>query len=130
MKRDLELVRALLLRLEDLSDKAHPILLIHKHDEKIQVEGFDQEQIGYHLYLLREAGLIAPAEGGTLSGGIQFTRLTWKGHDFIDSVRDPEVWAKTKAGARQAGGFTIELLRDLAIGFIKKKVQDQTGIEL
>jgi len=31
-----------------------------------------------------------------------------------ESHRDPDVWDRTKAGALQAGGFTVELLKDLA----------------
>ncbi|WP_258366769.1 hypothetical protein [Burkholderia vietnamiensis] len=40
------------------------------------------------------------------------------------------MWAKTKAGALAAGGFTVELLGDLAKGFIKKQIEDRTGIKL
>lgn len=52
------------------------------------------------------------------------------GHDFLDSIRDPDVWNKTKKGALAAGGFTLNLLNDLAKGFIKKKIEDSTGIML
>jgi hypothetical protein len=30
-------------------------------------------------------------------------RLTWNGHEFLDAVRDDEVWRRTKEGARKAG---------------------------
>ena len=46
-------------------------------------------------------------------------------HDFLDSVRDPETWAKTKKAAAGAGGFTVELLRDLAKGFVKKQIEEK-----
>lgn len=62
--------------------------------------------------------------------GIGFRALTWAGHDFIDSVRDPETWAKTKKTAAGAGGFTVDLLKDLAKGLIKKKIEEHTGIKL
>lgn len=47
-----------------------------------------------------------------------------------ESHRDPDVWDRTKAGALQAGGFTVELLKDLAKGFVKKQIEDRTGISL
>jgi hypothetical protein len=62
--------------------------------------------------------------------GITFARLSWAGHDFLDSVRDREIWAKTKNGALAAGGFTIDLIADLAKGFLKKQIEDRTGVEL
>jgi hypothetical protein len=37
-------------------------------------------------------------------------KLTWAGHDFLDSVRDPKIWRATKDRVKEAGGFTIEIL--------------------
>ncbi|MCG7375236.1 DUF2513 domain-containing protein [Pseudomonas luteola] len=130
MKRSMDLIRELLLRLEGISVDGTSYYILDPSDKELQVEGFSSDQIGYHLSLLREAGLIDPPSGGTLAGGIDFRRLTWSGHDFLDSIRDPEVWDKTKQGAKAAGGFTLDLLKDLAKGLIKKKIQDHTGIEL
>lgn len=79
--------------------------------------------------MIREAGLVETG-GVKPSVGIGFRRLSWAGHDFLESIRSPEVWAKTKAGALAAGGFTVELLGDLAKGFIKKQIEDRTGIKL
>jgi Hypothetical protein (DUF2513) len=62
--------------------------------------------------------------------GVCVRGRTWRGHDFIDSVRDPEIWRKTKEGAQAAGGFTIELLRELAKGFIKTQIEKHTGVKL
>ena len=62
--------------------------------------------------------------------GIGFRCLTPAGHDFLDSVRDPETWAKTKKAAVGAGGFTLDLLKDLAKGFLKKQIEDRTGVRL
>jgi hypothetical protein len=62
--------------------------------------------------------------------GIGFRCLTWQGHDFLDSVRDPKIWAKTKEGALAAGGFTVDLLAELAKGFLKKQIEERTGVKL
>jgi hypothetical protein len=56
--------------------------------------------------------------------------LSWAGDDFLDSVRDPEIWRQTKEGAKKAGGFTVELLGDLAKGLIKTQIKKHTGVEL
>jgi hypothetical protein len=45
-------------------------------------------------------------------------------------VRDPKIWAKTKDGALAAGGFTVDLLKDLAKGFVKKQIEERTGVTL
>jgi hypothetical protein len=48
-----------------------------------------------------------------------FRRLTWFGHDFLDSVRDPAIWKATKEGAAKIGGFSVHLLGALAKGLIR-----------
>ena len=57
-------------------------------------------------------------------------RPTSQGYNLLDSIRDPEIWKKTKQGAAAAGGFTLDLLQALATGFIKKQIKDKTGVEL
>jgi len=74
---------------------------------------YSKVEVAYHLRLIEETTFIQPFVAG-FGGEVLFDRLSWTGHDFIDSVRSPEVWAKTKKGAEAAGGFTVDLLKDLA----------------
>ncbi len=129
MKRDMDLIRELLLKLESLPMERGDVFIISADDELLQIPGYNGDQVDYHLSLIEEAGLIDSAGAGSMTG-YGFRRLSWSGHDFLDSIRSPEVWAKTKAGALAAGGFTVELLADLAKGFIKKQIEDRTGVKL
>ena len=60
MQRDWELIRTILLRLEDLKSTQDQIV-------PDKVEGWDQEAVSYHIHLLHEAGLIRAIESETLS---------------------------------------------------------------
>jgi hypothetical protein len=64
------------------------------------------------------------------SGIFDVERLPMDGHDFLDSIRSPDVWNKIKKDALIAGGFTLDLLMKLATGYIKKALEDATGIKL
>lgn len=63
-------------------------------------------------------------------------RMTWERPtsaamgDFLDTIRDPSIWRETKAGAKKAGGFSLDLLKALAKGLVKKKIEQHTGVEL
>lgn len=127
MRRDMDLLRSLLLKLETFSDDAHSIWNI-SYDE-LPIDGFTVDQVAYHLGLAVEAGLIDQGGGGAMNS-FMFRRLTWEGHDFVDAIRDDEIWRKTRQGASAAGGFSLELLRDLAKGFIRKKISEHTGVEI
>jgi hypothetical protein len=128
MQRDMDLVRQLMLKLEALPLAQGSIALLNGTDERMRVDGYTPDQVDYHLSLLADQGWIEV--GRRLSHSIGFRKLTPSGHDFVDSVRDPEIWRKTKEGALAVGGITFDLLKDLAKGFIKKQIEARTGINL
>lgn len=129
MKRDMDLIRELLLKLEALPIRRGGMVHITPDSDELVTPGYDVDQIDYHLEQIKAAGYID--DGGLRPmEGIGFRSLTPEGHDFLDSVRDPENWKRTKGAALAAGGFTLDLLKDLAKGFIKKQIEDRTGVKL
>lgn len=127
MKRDMDLVRLILLELEALGQFPNGYYSI-KVDELNCSDEYSYEVIAGHMQMMHGAGLYATYR--TKNHWRLFVGLTWQGHDLLDSIRDPEIWSMTKDGAEKAGGFTIELLADLAKGFIKKKIKDHTDVDL
>jgi len=65
-----------------------------------------------------------------LSGQFAVRKITWEGHEFLDSFRDRKIWAKTKGGDVCGWGVTLDLLSDLAKGFVKKQIEERTGVKL
>ncbi|MFM0205682.1 DUF2513 domain-containing protein [Paraburkholderia fungorum] len=122
----MDLIRELLLKLETLPLRSGDVWLLAPDTEDIQMDGFDADQIGYHLSLIRDAGFI---DTGGIEGmdGLGFRSLTWPGHDFLDSVRSPEVWDKTKTVAAAAGGFTVDLLVTTAKAYLEMKLKGLIG---
>jgi hypothetical protein len=129
MKRDMDLIRGLLLKLESFPLKAGDVFIIGPGDNEVAMEGYNEDQIEYHLSLLREINFV-DCPGSQPMLGITFRGLTWAGHDYLDAVRDPEIWKKTKQGVEAAGGFTVDLVRELAKGLIKTQIEKFTGVRL
>lgn len=129
MRRDMDLIRDLMLALEALPEAPGCVHQLTPGEGALAIDCFGKDEVAYHLKLIEEAKLIQTFEAG-YGGDVLFDRLSWSGHDFVDSVRSPEVWAKTKKGAEAAGGFTVDLLKDLAKGFLKKQVEEYTGVKL
>jgi Hypothetical protein (DUF2513) len=124
MKRNMDLVRDLLLKIEELD-------LGDGNWVDVGDMSDDGNELYQHLILMGDEGLIEGSDRQFVGkDGFLPTSLTWAGHDFLDSVRDPEIWKKTKEGANAAGGFTVELLRDFAKGLIKTQIKKVTGVEL
>lgn len=126
LRRDMDLLRQLLLDIEEKADGLDSEI-------DMQISGVESQVVAEHLRLLMEArlidGVIVP-DGSEDFDHVEPTRLTWAGHDFLDNIRDPEIWKYAKAGAVAARGLTFELLGDIAKGFIRKQVEARAGITL
>ena len=120
MKRDLDLVRAILLLVEEKEDCR----------AKVFAAGQATDAELYHVQLLLDAELLK--EVGTVrSSQKRKVQLTWQGHDYLDAVRDDQVWNRTKEAIRETSGSTaLELVKLVAIGFAKTKIAKHTGIEI
>ncbi|MCC5989510.1 MAG: DUF2513 domain-containing protein [Pararhodobacter sp.] len=117
MKRDNDLIRELLHEFEAKKD-----FLVVLPNYMSMPKHLRQKQ--YHMYLLSDAGFITPVGRGTY-------RLTNAGHDFLDAMRDEGIWQSTKDAIAQTGGnATLEMVKQIAVGFLKKSIRDKTGIDL
>ena len=116
MKRDMELVRQILLAIEAYKDL--------KQDLKFEIEGYSEEQIMYHMKILADGGLIEAIDASTFEGICFIPQgLTWSGYEFLDAIRNETVWKQTKEVVRDKGGsLPFEVLKSLAIEFLKKFV--------
>lgn len=126
----MDLIRALMLKLEALPSDGHRILAISAFDDGLAVDGASIEQIDYHLRLLREQDLLDCPGEPFLSGKFPFRGLTWAGHDFMNSIRDDDVWSRTKNHAQQVGSWTVDILAAVAKSVIKAKLKAATGLDL
>ncbi|QKW95812.1 MULTISPECIES: DUF2513 domain-containing protein [unclassified Agrobacterium] len=130
MKRDMGLIRELMLKLESLDFPLNAVLSLSGDDKEVAIDGFSADQISYHLIQIREAGFLQDTKHGGMRGGISFKGFSWEGHDFLDSIRDPDVWEKTQTTMKKAGGFTFDLVKAMAKGFLKKKIEQLTDVEI
>lgn len=112
MKRDMDLVRTILLEMEKQP--------LQGPDEQLTIGDFDDETITYHVLLMHEAGLLAAIETQTLDGSVSCipVRLTWEGHEFLEAIRDLARWGKLKSAMNQLGGFVFDVGKTLATSWM------------
>lgn len=127
MKRDMDLLREVVLKIEADHKRPGQTILYQDFSSELLIDGYSAEDIEYHLKQALQAGLL---EGKIGEGHYIVSGLTPRGHDFADAVRDPLIWRRTRDGAIAAGGLTLELVIDLAKGFIKRLIREKTEIEL
>lgn len=115
MKRDLELIRKIVLAVEDSDGGWAP--------DPLEIEGYTDAQIAYHCYLLIDAGLAKGADLTTFGSDgpeAQITQLTWAGHEFVASARNEQIWRKAMSQVQKNGGsITLGVLIELLSGLMK-----------
>ena len=121
MKRDMDLIRDLLMYVEEHHNGAETLRIDYNH-----FSGFDSNAVYGHLSLLTEAGVLI-GHHQSYNENPKTKGLSWDGHDFLGSVRDPEIWRKTKAAGEKVGGWTVGLLVEYAKGLIKIQFDNILG---
>ncbi len=111
MKRDFELIRKLILNIENDSQG------------KNEINGYSKEQIGYHTYLLVDAGLAKGIDLTAIHDVLpqwQALHLTSAGHDFADAARNESIWQKAREIVKdKTGGVTIDVMKQVLVSIIK-----------
>lgn len=118
MKRDFDLIRQMLLRIES-----------QPADAKITNSTFsdlcaDNALISFHISLLRDEGWVIAAEIPKIRQHLPdywILRLTAAGCDYLDAVRNDSIWDKTK---RKIGEISetmpAEIIQSVAVDFIRE----------
>lgn len=125
MKRNWDTIREVLTRLEDLPDT----------DATLQLSDFPSErayEYSYHVELLIDAGLVEGQMSRTLGRGptdFFARRLTWPGHEFLDSIRSDTVWNKTKKTFASKGiDMTFDLVKSVASEISVALIRGAAGV--
>jgi Hypothetical protein (DUF2513) len=110
MQRDMDLIRDILLKIE-----GDPMCDGH-HFVTIDLPGVPMDKLNYHLMLLEQAGYVTGSETMITHS---VSSLTWDGHEFLDNIKDPGIWAATKEKTKELGGVGLNVVAEIAVSLIK-----------
>lgn len=121
MKRDLDLVRSILQWME-AQEGGRNI------GWRITIDGYTAEQIGYHVYLMADAGLIVATDATWMddrSPCCEPEMMRWAGHEFLDASKDSKIWAKAKTNViGPAGSVAFSVLLE----WLKSETLQRIGL--
>jgi hypothetical protein len=111
MKRDMDIVRDLLLRSEATEG---------------QVSVKDPLET-YHVRIMLDAGLIEGRISEEITADAPrysyINNLTWAGHDFLDAARNDTVWRTAKEKVLKPGAsWTFDLLKEILKALAKQQL--------
>ena len=117
MKRDLDLVRQLMLQIEALP-AAPPV--------QYRMSEIEDPVLLAHLEMLIEAGLVngrISRSQGARGDVISVSGLTWQGYEWIEMVRSQSLWNEVKSAVLDGGGvLTFELTKAVALKIFRERL--------
>lgn len=116
MRRDPDIIREVLIQIE--ADGGDPMAWV-----TIDIPGASELEISYHVEMLDEAGFIHATDCSSMDGHSWIpSRLTWDGHELLDTIQDENIWSETKKRVSEAGGWTLPILQAIATDILKKQI--------
>lgn len=116
MRRDDELLRGLLVRIEDHDDWIYEHQLDSGSSDAHVTEY-------YHLQLLADAGLLR--ETGKYGGDF---RMTSQGHDFLAAIKNDTNWNKVKSVAGKTAISGVAAMVQVATELVQQQIKAAMGI--
>lgn len=113
MQRNWDLIRRILLKLEE---KADPRSLLQPDE----INGYDSITVSYHFKLLNNAELItATSLCSTEQYRYAAISLTWQGHELLDQIRNDSIWNKVKSTLQSKSlDLSFESIKTVATAII------------
>lgn len=120
MKRDMELIRTILVQVEERNETNMDDLLPDPTDAEAG------ERYGYHVKMLVDEGFLDGVDASSMDGPNWLNlELRWQGHEFLSTLRDPTVWEKTKTVAGKAGGGGVQIMAEIGKTIITEAAKEQ-----
>lgn len=120
MKLNHEIVRNLLLFIEDSqnsSERTEQELVEFAKDQLIS-----KNELIYTIQKLVEADYIK-ANIQYASNKVYWfsvSSITWSGHEFLDTIRDPKIWRDTKEKTSKLASVSLNILSEVASSLLVK----------
>jgi len=116
MKRDMDLIREMLLEIEANPDPMD--------GPSLDIGGRSRDEISYHVMLMHQAGLIDAWDCSSVDEICWYPKdLTWEGHEFLEAARDPARWQKAKdIFDKLEGGQVFEIVKGVLDHLVEEEV--------
>lgn len=120
MKRNYDMVRAILLRVESEGDPEEPVI------NSLTLDDIDQALTNEHVKLMIDCGLLEGQCKFSTNNRILLTSirgLTPRGYDFLDNIRNESIWGKIQQHiASTVGSASLEVIEKFATQIISAAV--------
>lgn len=116
MRLNNDCIRDILLYVEKNTTYEYPF--ISAEDLISRLKEYDEDTINYHITKAHQGGLIDVINYRN-KVPLDVSFLSWKGHEYIDAIRDDKVWEKLKNSTKDIASVSLPILVKLSEDVIK-----------
>lgn len=122
MKLNLDCIRDILLKCEEQCSLNESLCWSELTLSDFETLTYSKQDIAYTIILLEEAGYIKAFINyyDDAIGYLCITRLTYSGHEFLDSIRPDSIWKKIKHHISTIGNVSLPVIQSLGSDFISQ----------
>lgn len=119
MKRNIDLIRKMMLEIESTDDTfglSNP-----------RIKGYSPDEIVYCCKLLKDSGFVDGFKVSYADNQIHsysVGQLTWKGHEYLELIRNPDIWNSIKSFVESGVPFTEENVKRIVSCFCNNSEYD------
>ena len=118
VERNMDLIREMLLRIA--ADPKLNGCSRYAFTSADNLGNYSQEELNYHVDQLFNAGFVDGSPNSNPSPTV--SKLTWKGHEFVDNIRDSGVLENVKERFQGLPSVSLKIVADIATAVVKKKL--------
>lgn len=115
MKLDINCVRDVLLALEKNTTTSFTSF----SELPSMLPNYEPDQIAYTCLKLSEAGfidiVIKNVSVNSLPKVVKIRDITYAGHEFLNTIRNNNIWDKVKTTAKKAGVYSLKAITEIGI---------------
>lgn len=120
MRLNHEFVRSLLLYVEENPENSS-----RREGELLEFakkHSISKDNLIYTIQRLDEAGYIKSSIQYASNKVYWFaiSSITWSGHEFLDTIRDPKIWRDTKEKTSKLASVSLNILSEVASSIVVK----------
>ncbi|MDT2485041.1 DUF2513 domain-containing protein [Enterococcus avium] len=129
MKLNQDCVRDIMLLIED-EISFGSFLRLNYFLESKKLSKYDRETIKYTLGKLDETGFLKSNTRWVSNDLVDFSTgmPTWKGHEFLDTIRDNTVWKNTKSIVSKFSSVSISMVENIASNVITQLINKHLDV--
>lgn len=125
MKLNPNCIRDILLTIEN-NNFGEYMTLIELNNK---LSNYTQDELHYCCLKLKEADFLELSTLRIVGYNVEQIKtindLTFKGHEFLENIKNDNNWNKTKDIAKTVGSFSINTLKDISVSVISNLISAQ-----